>query len=1014
MRIDIRIIHIAGFGKWRDRRFELRQPAVLFYGGNEAGKSTLLAFIRFMLFGSPPRRSSPDLIEPWSGTEAGGWLELADGEGRKYRLERFARVQPGKRSAAGRSRIVLPDGSHGPDSFPAALLGGLTADLYRNLFAFSLRELQELSSLQSDEIGSYLFSSGLGIAPAAIRSAEKALESEMDELFRPRGQNRQLNMAWRQLEQAERELAAAKEQLLAFNRLKLSLAGCEERIAIEEERLRQLEQRERWLRRCLDALPHWLERLHVRRTLQEGEGPAPEDEAAAQALGAMEAAAMEAASHEAAAASALLSGADEEKIRLLADGLPKYEADERDLAVCLSELDHARSELQRIVRQIDPGWTVAMLRQFPATVAAREQVQRMRERLLAAEAAWQECRRDLEGLLEERRRMDVRPPVVAKAQPVRAATEPDGPSGPRQHVPGVPREQIARHLRAARRLIERLRELRDVLREKEQAARIGEALDEPARRSGDPGGRIWSSRLPRAVLFVLWLGGTAALWQLDEPVGAGAVFVLLGGLILYASFRPKGGAQAGRSAAEEPIVSARLRLLRQLEALDAKEKELRSHMFDIGAADAGLPLPLAEELRKAASVRELRPDAVDELRRMAEEWLERLMRDEEELRWREREQSERRKRAEELEDRIAGLESRLAASRQRLEEARRTWEEWKRAHHLSEDVSPESAPHLFTLAEQGLGLLAQMEKLEQRAAQAEQSVRLWREAAALALGLKPGEDAALALKRAVQELDARKARREARQALENRLRELELLLHHLAGEEGMELLEASLKGKSGHMLEEEIRAAAEERSRLEASIRALREEKGAILNELKRLASDEEHSRLLLLRQERAAAAEQLAERWIRSAFALELLRWSRRQAEEARQPRVMKQASAYFSELTGGRYERVIANFHDRIVEAVRPGGERAKPHQLSRGTAEQLYLAIRFALAREHARHAAVPLILDDIFVNFDAERLDYTVRLLAELSRDHQIVMFTCHPHIRSAAERGIPGVQIVELA
>jgi uncharacterized protein YhaN len=1003
LRIDIRAIHIAGFGKWRDRRFELEQPAVLLFGGNEAGKSTLLAFIRFMLFGSPPRKGSPDLIEPWSGTEAGGWLELADGEGRKYRLERFARVQPGKRSAAERSRIVLPDGSHGPDSLPAKLLGGLTAELYRNLFAFSLRELQELSSLQSDEIGSYLFSSGLGIAPAAIRSAEKELEAEMDELFRPRGQNRQLNIAWRQLEQAERELSAAKEQLSAYNRLKISLAGCEERIAMEEEGLRQLEQRERWLRRCLDALPHWLERLHVRRALQEGAGLAPEDEAAA---------------NEAAAASALLSGADEEKIRLLADGLPKYEADERDLAVCLSELDHARTELRRIVRQIDPGWTIAMLRQFPATVAAREQVQRMRERLLAAETAWQECRRDLEALLEERRRMDVRPPVVANAQPLRAGTEPDGPSGPEHVRPDVPRERIARQMRAVRRLIDLLREFRDVLREKEQAEQIGEALDQPARRSKDPAGGIRSGRLPRALLFallfVLWIGGTAAFWQLDEPVGAGAVFALLGGILLYASFRPKGGAQNGRGAAEEPIVSARQRLLRQLEALDAKENEFRSHFLDLVATDAGLPRPLAEELRKAASVRGKRPDAVDELRRLAEEWLERLTRDEEELRWRERERSERRKRAEELEERIAGLERRLAASRQRLEEARRTWEEWKRAHHLPEDVSPDSAPHLFTLAEHGLGLLAQMEKLEKRAAHAEQSVRIWREAAALALGLKPGEDAALALKRAAQELEARKARREARQALENRLKELDLLLHHLAGEEGMELLEASLKGKSVQMLEEDIRAAAEEKARLEASIRGLREEKGAILNELKRLASDEEHSRLLLLRQERAAAAEQLAERWVRTAFALELLRWSRRQAEDARQPRVMKRASAYFSELTGGRYERVIANFHDRIVEAVRPGGERMMPHQLSRGTAEQLYLAIRFALAREHARHAAVPLILDDIFVNFDAERLEHSVRLLAELSRDHQIVMFTCHPHIRSAAERGIPGLQIVELA
>ncbi|MDT2193260.1 hypothetical protein [Paenibacillus larvae] len=84
-----------------------------------------------------------------------------------------------------------------------------------------------------------------------------------------------------------------------------------------------------------------------------------------------------------------------------------------------------------------------------------------------------------------------------------------------------------------------------------------------------------------------------------------------------------------------------------------------------------------------------------------------------------------------------------------------------------------------------------------------------------------------------------------------------------------------------------------------------------------------------------------------------------------------------------------------------------------MSRGTAEQLYLSMRFALADEYRNKAVLPLILDDIFVNFDPVRTRRCLGLLKILRKDRQILLFTCHSHIRDAVQQMLPDSQIVEM-
>jgi len=114
------------------------------------------------------------------------------------------------------------------------------------------------------------------------------------------------------------------------------------------------------------------------------------------------------------------------------------------------------------------------------------------------------------------------------------------------------------------------------------------------------------------------------------------------------------------------------------------------------------------------------------------------------------------------------------------------------------------------------------------------------------------------------------------------------------------------------------------------------------------------------------------------------------------RQPAVLKRASKSFAQVTGGRYTSVEQDEEGKESVVVVAHDRRLAPEQLSRGTAEQLYLAIRLALVDEVAtRSVPLPLIMDDCLVNFDPQRAEQMAKLLASSSREGQCLLFTCHP-------------------
>ncbi|HSM05214.1 MAG TPA: AAA family ATPase [Longimicrobiales bacterium] len=119
----------------------------------------------------------------------------------------------------------------------------------------------------------------------------------------------------------------------------------------------------------------------------------------------------------------------------------------------------------------------------------------------------------------------------------------------------------------------------------------------------------------------------------------------------------------------------------------------------------------------------------------------------------------------------------------------------------------------------------------------------------------------------------------------------------------------------------------------------------------------------------------------------------------EEHQPAILREAASILSELTAGRYDRIVLAGRDGRRFRVRgPGTPGSLPVEapLSTGTREQVYLALRLAILDQLDRAGErLPLFLDEVLVNWDPVRRDAGLQTLARRSADRQCFVFTCHP-------------------
>ncbi len=147
-----------------------------------------------------------------------------------------------------------------------------------------------------------------------------------------------------------------------------------------------------------------------------------------------------------------------------------------------------------------------------------------------------------------------------------------------------------------------------------------------------------------------------------------------------------------------------------------------------------------------------------------------------------------------------------------------------------------------------------------------------------------------------------------------------------------------------------------------------------------------------IARLEDVYAATELAQRALQSATTELQRRFA---------PRISKRAQELFHKLTQGRYQRLTLG-EDLSLNAAAENEDTLRASQWrSDGTVDQLYLALRLAVAEELTPQA--PLILDDALVRFDDARLALALDILQEASENKQVIIFTCQNREKKLLER-----------
>lgn len=158
------------------------------------------------------------------------------------------------------------------------------------------------------------------------------------------------------------------------------------------------------------------------------------------------------------------------------------------------------------------------------------------------------------------------------------------------------------------------------------------------------------------------------------------------------------------------------------------------------------------------------------------------------------------------------------------------------------------------------------------------------------------------------------------------------------------------------------------------------------------------------------ATLESQAAQYTRLKLASAILRIGIDQYREQHQSPVVRRAGEFFARLTLGSFSGLKIDYDDGdnpVLIGVRPSGETVGVAGMSDGTQDQLYLALRLASIEQYLQQAEpMPLVVDDILVNFDDERSRETLRVLADLSDQTQLIFFTHHRSLVELAKAEVP--------
>ena len=1011
----IKHIHIDGFGCYSDKSFgPFDEPLAIFFGPNEAGKTTFLEFIRMVLFGFPLRLSA-EHFPPLAGGKHGGRLEVVTDAGKSLTIIRHQ----GKKE--GPVIIMGADGTPVPQAALSALLGHVTKTTFESVFAFDLDDLQQLKSdINPTSVGT-----------VRLLPALKQLRERADELYKPGGRLQPVAKVLTELQNVENELGEVRSQAEDYRRAVSQTDELARKGRALEEEVSTVRSRKEELGRRQQAWSDWSALQEVEESLSKipdrpnfpddpiGRLDAFEkqcedaDEGVVRKRGELERVRKTAACS-VGGEGLLGEGTAVEEIRRRSSS---FDASVRDLPKRKSDLSGYRDELMQALKDLGPGWDDRRLDTFDLSLPRRDEIKQWKTHLSSASVELRDYIRDAG---QKKQAVDEADQQVQDAQ---------------DRVQASPSSQFSRDVLSRQRSA--LRTARTRRYEFVQADTLRRDLEKQVsgERESRSGFRRFVLSAALGGLGVLFVGvGVAAdrevtvlLMGAALMVAAAAAYAYargmlpgttrtesrnLGGLIQEAR-RDAGEKEAKYVASLEPLKphleSEQLPGSDKLDAvetaIDRGEELNRGRAAFVKAHDAAKRG--ADRARRDCEKAERQRDEQHKTDRKAKagwsDWLTQRGLSETLLPDTVTEMFSRADTARVHQRAIVEMEKRIKAIEENIDTYSSNVKAVAARHLDSSVVADGSATVVAQVADRILELEKRAQSAVGEREEAKRTAAKYEKDLAEATIRQATARKRLCDLLSQAETDSpEKFRIRAKQHLERQGLEVKRTEHAAAllaiwgRERELEVLSNAFASTTKQKTDDELQQVESTLKDLNACISKNREGKGRLTERTESLLNDDDASRHHGRRWELIEQLRELATAWSKVTLTESLLVRARAKHEEESQPDVVRHAKKVFSDLTCGRYPKLRVPIGEQTITVYEgETGRWKRPNRLSRGTREQLYLAVRFGFIQHMAEQAErLPLIVDEVLVNYDLERARRAASAFVERSRGNQVIILTCH--------------------
>lgn len=1009
-------VHIGGFGVWTEMNVDqLASDVTVFYGPNEAGKTTLMQFMRTVLYGFTRERRTR-YLPPVHGGQAGGSVRVATERG-EFEIQRRAGAYDSWESP-GDTVVTDAHGTVQSSHQLASLLGGLDETIFSNVFAIGLREMQELGTLNDSAAADQLYKLTSGLDRVSLIDVMRELAQARERILSADESASQLGQLLEKQDRLSREIEDLAARGRRWPQLASQRAAMVKEIEEIETTVQQLQQQLQSFDLVVQVRDKWWQRRKIEEDLASLGPPVDVVPDAIEQLEQMNTR-LAKLKRRAIATRRQAKGVKTELNRhvvnrpLLAQASRIQALTEHApwIGSLESEVDRLQGEVANLEKELE-----ARRPQIEATAAAT------RHKLPDISAKTLALLRGPAGKLSQLTKLVDR--TQREAESVKMRTD-QALQRVSTELADLDESSLSAALEKAGTRVALLRRRIQLEERIDDLAAQQKSLEDQEhllfdtqvmpfdRMAWQFAGFVFSSLLIFTGCFAGWI------WGFDGWLGF--FIAMLGFALLGVSVFSK----------LEWERESRMRLETCERQQDLLESQLQSTKSERDELDSQLPPgggPLDARLAQA----EKHLQHLEQLAPM---------------------DSQRHESGQHVE----AAERRAARAAEEVKEARKAWQQALRSTGLPDTLMPNDVRQLVkgfrqmasvrrqldqrreelesrqrelaTLANRIQGLLTEVGlaiDLDRPQAQLKQlSITLSEQQQALqrrdgiAQQYRKLQGKFQALRRRYESVARARtsllARANARDEEELRLMitrqqqmtalrgQRELISQEIRLVVGDQWSEESL---ARELLNHEDDPLEKRRHRMQARLQdtrhkvaQLHERRGQLAAEMKTLADDR---RLMEAKLESGCVQKQIqkaAQRWQTLAVTSLVLESVRGSYETTRQPETLREASAYLEQLTAGQYVRVWTPIEEKSLRVDEREGSTLSLEKLSRGTREAVFLALRLALVSGYARRGIMlPLILDDVLVNFDTERVRSAARLLREFAnRGHQMLFFTCHEHV-----------------